>query len=78
VDELYQWVIDHVVLAAGDFVALYDRVVINDVGVDGSARTVMLSALRLRHVQTGRLYNYGLAMALGVVGLVLVWWLVLA
>ena len=78
VDDLYQWVVDHVVLAAGNFVALYDRVVINDTGVDGSALTVMLSALRLRHVQTGHLYNYGLAMSLGVVGLVLVWWLVLA
>ena len=37
VDDLYQWVVHHVVLAAGNFVALYDRVVINDTAVDGSA-----------------------------------------
>ena len=76
IDEVYQWAIDRVVLAFGSFVALFDRIVINDTGVDGSAFTVMLSALRMRYVQTGRMYNYALAMAMGVVGLALVWWLV--
>ena len=31
----------------------------------------------MRYVQTGKMYNYGAAMALGIVALVLVWWVVL-
>ena len=77
-DEAYQWAIDRIVLAFSRFVALFDRVVVNDTGVDGSAWSVMLSAVRMRLVQTGRLYNYGLVMALGVLGLSALWWLVLA
>ena len=77
VDEVYQWVIDRVVLTFSSFVALVDRIVVNDTGVDGSAHTIMQSALRMRYAQSGRMYNYGLAMALGVIGLTLIWWLVL-
>ena len=77
VDELYQWVVNRVVLASARLVALFDRIVINDTGVDGSALTVMLSALRMRYIQTGRMYNYGMAMALGVFALGLIWWIVL-
>lgn len=75
VDELYQWLIDRVVLGVGRFVAVFDRVVINDTGVDGTAFSVMLSAMRLRYIQSGRLYNYGLGMSLGVLGLSVIWWL---
>ena len=64
-------------LTFSSFVALVDRIVVNDTGVDGSAHTIMQSALRMRYVQSGRMYNYGLAMALGVIGLTLIWWLVL-
>ncbi len=78
IDDIYQWAINRVVLALGSFIALFDRAVVNDVGVNGSSWAVMLSALRLRYVQTGRLYNYGLAMALGIVALALIWWVVLA
>ena len=74
VDTLYQWTVDRVVLASSRFVALFDRIVVNDTGVDGSAWTVMLSALRLRLVQSGKVYNYGMAMAAGVLGLGLIWW----
>ncbi len=76
-DEAYQWVIDRIALAFSRFVAVFDRVVVNDTGVDGPAWSVMLSAVRMRLVQTGRLYNYGLVMALGVLGLAMLWWLVL-
>ena len=76
-DRLYQWVVDRVVLTLSRFTALFDRIVVNDTGVDGPAVTVMLSALRMRYVQTGKMYNYGAAMALGIVGLALVWWLAL-
>ncbi len=78
VDEAYQWAIDRIALAFSRFIALFDRVVVNDTGVDGSAWSVMLSAVRMRLIQTGRLYNYGLVMALGVLGLSALWWLVLA
>ena len=77
IDEMYQWVINRVVLVFSNFVALFDRIVVNDTGVDGSALTVMLSALRLRYIQTGRMYNYGMAMALGVIALALIWWIAL-
>ena len=77
IDDFYQGVIDRVVLAFGNFVALVDRIVVNDTAVDGSALSVMLSALRLRYIQTGRMYNYGMAMVLGVFALGLIWWIVL-
>ena len=75
VDEAYQWLIDRVILALGRFVALFDRIVVNDTGVDGPALSVMLSALRVRYLQSGRMYGYAMAMAAGVVGLALLWWL---
>ena len=74
VDALYQWTVDRVVLASSRFVSLFDRIVVNDTGVDGPAWTVMLSALRLRLVQSGKVYNYGMAMAVGALGLGLLWW----
>jgi NADH-quinone oxidoreductase subunit L len=75
VDELYQWVVDRVVLAFSRFVALFDRIVLNDTGVDGPAWSIVLSAVRLRYVQTGRMYNYGLVMILGLIALSLIWWI---
>ncbi len=77
VDEAYQWVIDRLALALARFVAVFDRVVVNDVGVDGPADMVKSSGLRLKFVQTGRIYNYGMAMAAGVVVLALIWWVFL-
>jgi len=44
-----------------------DRVVIDGVLVDGSARTVGRFAQLARKIQTGRLYNYAIAMILGLV-----------
>ena len=74
VDEAYQWLIDKVALALARFVAVFDRAVVNDVGVDGPADMVKLSGLRMRFAQTGRIYNYGMAMAAGVVVLAVIWW----
>ena len=74
-DRVYQWVVDRIVLSISRFAALFDRIVVNDTGVDGSAETVMLSARCMKYVQTGKMYNYGAAMALGVIGLGLVWWI---
>ncbi len=75
VDEAYQWVIDRVFLALGRLVALFDRVIVNDTGVDGPALSVWLSAIRVRYIQSGLMYTYAMAMALGAVGLALLWWL---
>ena len=77
VDELYQWIIDKIALAFGRFVALFDRVVVNDTAVDGSADSVKASGFRVRFAQTGRLYNYGMAMAVGAIVLALIWWVAL-
>ena len=75
VDEAYQWAIDRVFLGLGRLVALFDRVIVNDTGVDGPALSVWLSAMRVRYIQSGLMYTYAMAMALGVVGLALLWWL---
>ena len=76
VDEIYQWVIDRIVLVLGRFIAAFDRVVVNDTAVDGTGDSVKISGFRLKFVQTGRIYNYGMAMAAGVVVLSLIWWIV--
>ena len=76
IDDFYQWVINRVALVLAAFVAVFDRTVVNDIGVNGPSITVMLSALRARYVQTGRMYNYAAAMVLGVIALALIWWTV--
>ena len=76
-DDLYQWIIDRIALAFSRFIALFDRTVVNDRAVDGSALAVRLTGWWLRLTQTGRLQNYGAAMAAGAIALVLVWWLAL-
>ena len=76
-DDLYQWIIDRIALAFSRFIALFDRTVVNDRAVDGSALAVRLTGWWLRLTQTGRLQNYGAAMAAGAIALVLVWWVLL-
>ena len=49
-----------------------DRTVIDGAMVNGSARTVGRLALRFRHLQTGYLYHYAIAMIVGLVGLLTV------
>ena len=77
IDDLYQWVIDRVALAFGNFMALFDRIVVNDTGVNGTGRSVMLSGLVLRLLETGKVYNYALGMAMGTLIVALIWWLAL-
>ena len=77
IDELYQWGIDRVVLVFANFMALFDRIVVNDTGVNGTGRSVLLSGLRLRYIETGKVYNYALGMGVGVVVIALIWWLAL-
>jgi hypothetical protein len=68
-DDFYQSVIDHVVLAGSRVLAWFDRSVVNDTGVDGSAYTTSFMGYLLKFQQTGKLPNYALAMVIGVVAL---------
>ena len=77
VDEAYQWIIDRIALALARFIAVFDRVVVNDTAVDGPANMVRHSSFYARLAQTGRLYNYGMAMAAGAVVLAVIWWVAL-
>jgi NADH-quinone oxidoreductase subunit L len=67
IDEVYQFVIDNVVLAAGRVVAVFDRVVVNDSGVNGTGELTGFAGWLGKHAQTGKLPNYALAVVVGVV-----------
>jgi NADH-quinone oxidoreductase subunit L len=71
-DDLYQGVIDNVVLAFSRVLAWFDRTVVNDTAVNGPAQTTGFMGFLLKFQQTGRMPNYALAMVIGVVALVLV------
>ncbi len=68
-NELYQGVVNNVILGAASVVAWFDKRVVNETGVDGGAQLIGFFGLRLKFLQTGRIPNYVLAMAGG--GLVL-------
>ena len=70
VDEAYQWVIDHAVLPWGRTIAWFDRVIINDTGINGPADFTRYTASLMKHHVTGRLPDYALLMAVGIVGAV--------
>ncbi len=71
-DDFYQAIIDRVVLAGSRVVAWLDRSVVNDTGVNGTAEATGFAGWLLKFQQTGRMPNYALAMAIGVVALALV------
>ena len=73
-DEAYQWFVDRVVLGASRLLALFDRAVVNDLGVNGPANSVRRLGIVLRLHVTGHVYSYALAMVLGTIGLAAVWW----
>jgi NADH-quinone oxidoreductase subunit L len=75
-DVAYQWLIDHIVLTVSKGVALFDRLAINDRGVDGAGTSVVLTGFRLRYLETGKLYNYALGMLIGIFVGIFIWWLV--
>jgi len=65
-DNLYQAFIDRVVLGLAGIVARFEKSVVNESGVDGGAQTLNWMGFRLKFLQTGRIPNYALGMALGV------------
>lgn len=65
VDELYQWIVDKVVLGLSNLGAWFDRVVVDGV-VNGVAYVVMMAGTVLRRAHTGQLQGYGLAFFAGI------------
>ena len=74
-DHLYQWTVDHVVLAGGRIVAWFDRRGVNDTGVNGAGIGVVQAGKWLRFHVTGLFSDYGLAMGAGVSFIALFFWL---
>ena len=74
VDEVYQFAIDRVILTFSGMLAWFDRVVVNDSGVNGPANALRFAGIKLRLHVTGRIYNYTLVMVLGLIFLGLLWW----
>jgi NADH-quinone oxidoreductase subunit L len=72
IDDFYQTIIDRVVLGGARVLAWFDRNVVNDTGVNGTAETTGLVSYLLKFQQTGKLPNYALAIIIGVVTLALV------
>src|SRR6266487_488117 len=69
IDDAYQWVINRVVLTLGALVAWFDRNIVNDTVVDGSAGLGLFAGFELKFLETGKLPNYALAIVAGVIGL---------
>ena len=76
IDRFFQWIIDKAVMSFSSLVAVFDRVILNDTGVDGPALLIMRTALKIRYFQTGRIYNYALVMSIGVISTLLAWWII--
>ena len=70
-DEMYQFAIDRAVLGLSFVVSWFDRYVVNDTGVDGSAQLTKFGGSVLKYAQTGKVPNYAMGVALGVIGLAL-------
>ncbi len=77
-DEVYQWTIDRVVLEFSNFIGLFDRIVVNDVAVNGPANTVRRLGIAMRVHVTGHVYSYAMGMVVGTVAVALFWWLISA
>ena len=71
-DDIYQVIIDRVVLMTSRMLAWFDRNVVNDTIVDGSAQATGFIGYLLKFQQTGRLPNYALAIVIGIVALTMV------
>jgi len=66
VDEIYQFAIDRIVLVLGSIIAWFDRVVVNDGGVNGAANIGYFAGFEAKFLQSGRLPNYALAIVGGI------------
>ncbi|MDA0301025.1 MAG: NADH-quinone oxidoreductase subunit L, partial [Chloroflexi bacterium] len=71
-DKMYQGIINHVFLGLAGLVAWFDKRIVNETGVDGGAQTVGYLGYRLKFLQTGRIPNYALGMAVGMVAIAII------
>ena len=60
--------------ATGTTLVAADRVVVNDIGVNGPARIIRVIGISFRLHITGNVYSYALGMVIGTIGLVIFWW----
>ena len=73
---LFFFALNRTFLSFSTFLAKFDRVVINDTAVNGLAISVRFVAYRARYIQSGEMSSYGLAMAVGAIVLVSIWWFI--
>jgi NADH-quinone oxidoreductase subunit L len=71
-DEFYQALVNYGTLGAGRAIAWFDRQVVNDTGVDGTANLTGFTGFELKFTQNGKLPTYALSIAIGVVVLAFV------
>jgi NADH-quinone oxidoreductase subunit L len=71
-DDLYQAIIDRVVLGIARLLAWFDRNIVNNTGVNGTAALTVWTGFKLKYQETGKLPNYAFAIVLGVVVLVVI------
>jgi NADH-quinone oxidoreductase subunit L len=67
VDSVYQFAIDRIILSVGNVVAWFDRNIVNDTAVDGSAALGAFTGFGMKFLETGKLPNYALAIVGGVI-----------
>ena len=66
IDNLYQNIINKLILGAASIIAWFDDKVVNRSGIDGSAQILNYVGYRLKFLQTGKIPNYVMMMALGI------------
>jgi NADH-quinone oxidoreductase subunit L len=71
-DDIYQALINGVVLTVSAVVAWFDRRVVNDTGVNGTGAVPRITGYVLKFHETGKLPNYALGIAVGVIVLAVV------
>jgi len=75
-DEIYSWIANKIVFTFSRWITIFDRVIVNDTGIDGVGNSTKKSADILKYFQSGYLYNYSLVMVVGLFLMAIVWWLV--
>ena len=76
-DELYQILVDKIVLPIASLVALFDRVLVNDIGINGPGHITRSIGSMIRYHVTGRIYVYLGLMTSGMIILGILWlWIV--
>lgn len=76
IDELYQVLVDKLILPIATFIAFVDRTIVNDVGINGPGHVMKSFGTVVRYHVTGKIYIYLSLMTLGIIVLGVVWlWL---